>query len=145
MSRPLFFACMVACALTAGCDSTDSATPTQPSSTDRAQASITTRTRGVGSIQNGDFQVEGAITRLSGSCPLRSFLVRGTTVWTTIVTNIDDGCSDLENGVVVEVEGLRQRDGSVVASRIEREDEDDDEDDDDDDDDNDDRPRRSAR
>jgi len=54
--------------------------------------------------------------------------VRTTIVRTTIVTNIDDGCSDLENGVVIEIEGSRQQDGSVVATRIEREDDDDDED-----------------
>jgi hypothetical protein len=143
MSRPIFLTLMVACAFTAGCDSTDSAMPTLPSSTDRAPASISTARRGrsmaVGTIQNGDIQLEGTVARLSGTCPLRSFVVRATTVRTTIVTNIDDGCSDLENGVVVEVEGLRQRDGSVVATRIEREDDDDDDEDDDDD------RRRSTR
>ena len=144
MSRPVLFAFLVVSALTAGCDSsTDSGVPTQPSSTDRTPVSIATdrrpRERVVGTIQNGSFQVEGTITRLSGTCPLRSFVVRTTIVRTNTVTNIDDGCSDLRNGVVVEVEGERQRDGSVVATRIEREDEDDDDDDDDD------GPRRSAR
>lgn len=136
MSRPVFFTLIVACALTAGCDSsTDPAVPTLPSSTDRVPASITTarrsRATAIGSIQNGNFQVEGTITQLSGTCPLRSFVVRTTTVRTTTVTNIDDGCSDLRNGVVVEVEGERLRDGSVVATRIEREDEDDDDEDED--------------
>lgn len=148
MSRSAFFALIVACAFAVACDSTDPAVPTLPSSTDSTPASIATarrpRARVVGTIQNGDTQVEGTITRLSGACPLRSFVVRTTTIRTTIVTNIDDGCSDLQNGVVVEVEGLRQRDGSVVATRIEREDEDDDDEDDDEDDD-DDRPRRSTR
>lgn len=143
MIRPIFLTFMVACALTAGCDSTDSAMPTLPSSTDRAPASISTARGGsmvAGTIQNGDIQLEGTISRLSGTCPLRSFVVRATTVRTTIVTNIDDGCSDLENGVVVEVEGFPQMDGSVVATRIEREDDDDDDEDDDDD-----RRRRSTR
>ena len=87
----------------------------------------------VGTIQNGDFQVEGADHPAERQCPLRSFVVRTTIVRTNTVTNIDDGCSDLRNGVVVEVEGNRQRDGSVVATRIEREDDDDDDDEDDDD------------
>ena len=94
--------------------------------------------------RNRYVQIEGAVARLKGTCPLRAFVVRTTIVKTNTVSNIDKGCRDLRNGVVVEVTGKRQRDGSILAARIEREDEDEDDDDDDkDDDDDDDRPHRT--
>jgi Domain of unknown function (DUF5666) len=134
MNRSLLFALVVGCTLTAACESDDSGSPTLPSSTDRAAAGISTTPRNllrsVGGIQNADAAVEGPVTRLTGECPVMFFAVRLTVVRTNAVSNIDDGCSDLENGVVVEVQGKRQRDGSILATRIEREDDDDDDDDD---------------
>ena len=78
--------------------------------------------------RGNDVEVNGTIARLNGSCPLVTFVLRSITIRTNTVTNIDDGCSHLRNGVTIEVKGNRQRDGSILAARIEREDADDDDD-----------------
>jgi hypothetical protein len=47
-------------------------------------------------------------------------------VTTSAATEFDDViCSDLANGAIVEVKGIQQTDGSIVATRLELEDEDD--------------------
>jgi hypothetical protein len=135
MNRFLLSAVVVGCAFASSCESDDPGSPTHPSSTDRASAPIATTPRALrgtaGTIQNADAVVEGPVARLDGKCPMVTFVVRTTTVRTNTVSNIDDGCSELRNGVVVEVQGNRLRDGSILATRIEREDDDDDDDDDD--------------
>jgi Domain of unknown function (DUF5666) len=71
--------------------------------------------------RNRDVEIEGRLARLTGDCPLVMFAVGDASVKTNTVTNTDGGCSDLRNGLRVEVKGRRQSDGSVLASRIERE------------------------
>jgi hypothetical protein len=78
-----------------------------------------------------EVEIEGTVARLTGDCPLVRFAVSNAIVRTNTVTNTDGGCSDLRNGLAVEVRGRRQSDGSILASRIELEDEDDDDSDDD--------------
>ena len=49
---------------------------------------------------------------------------------TSAATEFDDVlCSDLANGAIVEVGGIRQPDGSIVAAKVELEDEDDEDED----------------
>jgi len=69
-------------------------------------------------------EVKGVIAGLSGACPSVSFTVAGQPVVTNGSTRFDGGaCGDLRNGQTVEVEGVRQGDGSILANKVEREDE----------------------
>jgi len=55
------------------------------------------------------------------ACPAISFTVRGTQISTTSSTRFDDiTCAGVQNGVVVEVRGTRQTNGSIVATRVKR-------------------------
>ncbi len=70
-----------------------------------------------------EVEITGALSALSGTCPDVSFSVRqrvvranGSTVFERV------SCAALRNGVAVEVKGAAQMDGSVLASRIKRED-----------------------
>ena len=74
--------------------------------------------------RNREVEVEGLVARLTGDCPLVRFVVGNTIVRTNTVTNTDGGCSDLRNGLAVEVRGRRQTDGSILANRVELEGED---------------------
>jgi Domain of unknown function (DUF5666) len=68
-----------------------------------------------------DMTVEGQVTELSGSCPAWSFKVEGTSIVTNVATTYKDlKCSELKNGTDVKVNGLRQLDGSVVATRVDK-------------------------
>ena len=74
-------------------------------------------------VEFEDVELEGTVTGLSGSCPNLSFMINGTTVRTDGGAVFGDGaCSDVQNGVQVEVEGLRQPDGSVRATEVKLED-----------------------
>lgn len=61
------------------------------------------------------------------ACPTLQFKVQGITVKTDATTLFEGGaCADIQVGVKVEVKGLRQADGTVLARRIEFDDDDDD-------------------
>ena len=86
--------------------------------------------------QPGRVELKGAIAGLSGQCPSINFTIAGSPVSTTAATAFDDGaCSVLKNGDQVEVEGVRQANNIVMASRVENKNADDDDDDDNDNDD----------
>jgi hypothetical protein len=72
-------------------------------------------------VVNGRVELNGPVASLTaGGCPAVSFVVQGTRVATNSATVFDDiTCATLANGVQVEVEGQRQADASVLASRIE--------------------------
>jgi len=87
----------------------------------------------------GRVELKGVIAARTGACPSITFSVGTSTVMTNAATTFDDGaCTTLQNGVQVEVEGVRQANGIVLASRVENKTADDDDDDDDEDNDNDD-------
>ena len=70
---------------------------------------------------NDDSDLRGTISNLTGTCPAVSFFLGSTKVITTASTKFEDGgCSTLRNDLRVEVEGSRANDGSLVASKIER-------------------------
>ena len=66
----------------------------------------------------GEFEIEGAAGGLSGSCPSVSFKVNGYTISTTGSTTFDAPCASLRNGMQVKVNGIKQADGSVRATRV---------------------------
>jgi hypothetical protein len=82
--------------------------------------------RGNENQRNRGVEVSGTVARLRGTCPMVTFLVRTITITTNTVTNIDRGCSELRNDTAIDVTGTRQADGSILATRIEREDDDED-------------------
>jgi hypothetical protein len=67
-------------------------------------------------------EIEGTVSALSGACPVISFTARSTSVTTTSATRFDDGCSAIRDGKRVEVRGVRQTNGSIVATRVKLED-----------------------
>lgn len=70
---------------------------------------------------NDDNELLGAISGLSGSCPSLTFFVAGTRVVTSAATRFEDGaCSTLRNDLRVEVEGTRASDGTLMATKVER-------------------------
>lgn len=82
--------------------------------------------------QPGRTELKGVIAGRTGTCPSITFSIGTSTVMTNAATIFDDGaCSTLANGVEVEVEGVRQPNGIVLASRVENKAADDDDDDDD--------------
>jgi hypothetical protein len=77
-------------------------------------------------------EAQGGVRALGGSCPALSFTLNGTMVRTDASTSFDDiSCSQIRNGTEVEVKGMRQPDGSLLAVRVEAEDDDEDDEDDD--------------
>jgi len=74
-----------------------------------------------GEDEDDEFEVEGALAGLSGTCPAISFTVRGTSIFTDATTRFEDTtCGALRNGDRVEVEGTRQADRRVKASKVEK-------------------------
>jgi hypothetical protein len=70
---------------------------------------------------NDDNELRGTISNFTGTCPAVSFFLGSTKVITTASTKFEDGgCSTLRNDLRVEVEGSRANDGSLVASKVER-------------------------
>lgn len=70
-------------------------------------------------------EVKGAIAELNQTttpCPNLTFKIGTTVVKTNSSTTFDDTtCADLANGKVVEVEGTKQADGSILAKKVELE------------------------
>jgi hypothetical protein len=63
--------------------------------------------------------IEGAVSDLDGTCLGLTFRVADRLVRTSLLTAFNGGrCSDIRNGTVVEVRGLPQVDGSLLASRV---------------------------
>lgn len=67
-------------------------------------------------------EFSGRISGLSGTCPTISFSVGDRLVRTTAATDFKgkDGCRNLENGTKVKVKGVVQLDGSIAATRVEK-------------------------
>jgi hypothetical protein len=71
-----------------------------------------------------EVEIEGAIAGLSSTstCPVVSFMVGATRVTTSAATAFDDiTCATLANNLLVEVEGIRRGDGSILARTVEAE------------------------
>jgi hypothetical protein len=71
--------------------------------------------------EGGEFEIEGSLGGLTGTCPAISFNVNGFRIVASTSTEFKDvSCSALKSGDRVEVKGTRQANGSVNATRIER-------------------------
>ena len=69
----------------------------------------------------GEFEIEGSVGGLKGTCPSVSFGVNGFAIATNGSTVFDGiACSKLKNGDKVTVKGLKQADGSVLATRVKK-------------------------
>jgi hypothetical protein len=70
---------------------------------------------------SGEFEIEGSMGGLRGTCPSLTFKVNGFSIATTSATSFPtDGCSSFKNGDKVRVRGLRQADESVIATEVAR-------------------------
>jgi hypothetical protein len=68
-----------------------------------------------------EVEVKGAISGKGGTCPALTFTVSSTTVVTNASTQFKDtSCAALANGTRVEVKGAKQSNGSVLATRVEK-------------------------
>jgi hypothetical protein len=67
----------------------------------------------------GEFEIEGSLGGLKGTCPSVQFGVNGFAVATSATTTFEGGvCTSLKNGDKVTVKGTRQTDGSVAAAKV---------------------------
>lgn len=64
-------------------------------------------------------EVKGTVSALSGTCPALTFTVGTRVVKTGSATVFDDRCTDIRDGVRVEVNGTRASDGTFTATRVE--------------------------
>lgn len=69
----------------------------------------------------GEFEIEGSVGGLGGTCPSVSFGINGFSIRTNASTTFDGvDCAAVKNGAKVQVKGLRQADGSVLATRVKK-------------------------
>jgi uncharacterized membrane protein (UPF0136 family) len=75
----------------------------------------------VSAEDDGQTKVSGTVSLLIGLCPGLTFTVAGTQVVTNAATQfVDVTCAALTNTMLVEVSGIRRNDGSVLASKVDR-------------------------
>lgn len=68
-------------------------------------------------------EVEGSLGTITGTCPAISTTVGTTKVTTTASTSFGEGgCAALKAGMKVQVTGTRNADGSITATKVERDD-----------------------
>jgi hypothetical protein len=67
-----------------------------------------------------EFEIEGSVGGLKGTCPTVTFGVNGFNVATTASTTFTPACADLKSGNKVKVKGITQADGSVRATSVTR-------------------------
>jgi hypothetical protein len=90
--------------------------PTPPTTPKPTPPPVPTPTPGVGE----KVEVEGSVSNLSGRCPNLTFAVDGQTIKTDGSTDFDKGnCNHVENSRKVEVEGIRQPGGVILATEVE--------------------------
>ncbi len=67
-----------------------------------------------------EFEIEGSVGGLKGTCPTVTFGVNGFNIATTASTTFVPACGDLKSGNKVKVRGITQADGSVRATSVTR-------------------------
>ena len=72
-------------------------------------------------VVGGEFEIEGSLGGLKGTCPSLQFGVNGFSITTSAATSFEGTtCSALKSGNKVAVKGLKQSDGSVAATSVEK-------------------------
>ncbi|HKC58270.1 MAG TPA: DUF5666 domain-containing protein, partial [Vicinamibacterales bacterium] len=69
----------------------------------------------------GVAELKGTVSAFSGAatCPAATFMIGTTKVTTSATTVFDDvTCATLADGAIVEVEGTKQADGSILATKV---------------------------
>jgi hypothetical protein len=70
----------------------------------------------------GAFEIEGSLGGLHGTCPALTFNVNGFPIATSAATTFEGGaCASLKSGDTVKVNGTRNADGSVAATKVMKE------------------------
>ena len=65
-------------------------------------------------------EATGAVSELSGTCPSVTFTLGTTVVKTDATTEFEEGaCAAIANGTTLEVKGMTQTDGSILARELE--------------------------
>lgn len=67
----------------------------------------------------GEVELRGTVSGLSRGCPTPSFLLSGRAIVTNNSTRFEGGCPALQNGRRVEVSGVMQTNGTVLATEVE--------------------------
>ena len=71
--------------------------------------------------EGGEFEIEGSMGGLKGTCPSLTFGVNGFSIVTNASTIFDGtACGDFKNGNKVQVKGTKQANGSVLATRVKK-------------------------
>jgi hypothetical protein len=70
------------------------------------------------SIEVEEAEVSGKVTAMTGVCPTLTLTVNSTTVLTNGSTTFKTACANIKVGTRVDVEGSRQGNGSLLATRI---------------------------
>jgi hypothetical protein len=69
----------------------------------------------------GEVEIEGSVGGLKGTCPAVSFGINGYSITTTASTTFDGvACTAMKSGDKVKVNGTKQANGSVLATRVKR-------------------------
>jgi Domain of unknown function (DUF5666) len=68
----------------------------------------------------GAFQISGAMGAVHGSCPAITFVVNGYAIAADTSTTFTPSCGALKSGTQVLVKGVRQADGRVLASSVDK-------------------------
>ena len=69
----------------------------------------------------GEFEIQGSVGGLKGSCPSVTFGVNGFSILTNSATVFQGGaCPALKSGDKATVNGLKQADGSILATRVKK-------------------------
>ena len=69
----------------------------------------------------GEFEIQGSVGGLKGTCPSVTFGVNGFSITTNGSTTFNGGaCSTFKNGDKVTVNGVKQADGSVLATTVKK-------------------------
>jgi len=70
---------------------------------------------------NNNSTAQGTVSGLGGTCPSVTFFIGSTKVTTSLSTQFEDvTCLTLANSMKVEVKGTRANDGTLMASKVER-------------------------
>ncbi|HXH07276.1 MAG TPA: DUF5666 domain-containing protein [Vicinamibacterales bacterium] len=94
--------------------------PTDDSTASPTMPSSGSATSGPGAGPSSRIEVEGIVSQLSGRCPRLSFTLGGERIVTDASTRFERvTCATLRDGARVEVDGLRQADGTILAREVE--------------------------